>query len=130
MPKLTNASIVRTGTAECGCGILLQREAWPAVYLEFILERIDTGEPGQYLARIEAAGDFGRLGQGILLLNRSDSFYSSPLHCVGRPNSRLCVRPMEDLTWAEVRSCADLQVKVEAIDPSIRGSNGQAVSST
>ena len=127
MPKFTNASIVRTGTPQSGCGILLQREGCPAVYLEFILERIDSREPGQYLARLEAAGDFGCLAQGILLRNRSDCFFSSPLVCVGRPNSRLVVRPLENRNWSDVQCCADLTVKVEALSPSIHGADGEAI---
>ncbi len=127
MPKYTKATIVRTGAPDTGCGILLQREGWPSVYLEFILERIDFTEPGQYLARLEATGDFGRLAKGILILDRSDAFSSGPLQCIGRPNSRLILRPIENQTWAEVTSCQGLAVHVEAIDPSIHGPNGETV---
>ena len=128
VPKFTNASIVRIGSVDAGCGILLKREGWPSVYLEFVLELVDAGEPGQLMARLEAAGDFGCLAKGILKRDRSDPIYSSPLECVGRPNSRLLVRPVEKLPWAKVKTCADLQVKVEALSPSIHGSNGESVS--
>ena len=79
------------------------------------------------MARLEAAGDFGRLAQGVLLLNRSDAFFSGPLQCIGRPNSRLVVRPLEGRNWSEVHCCTDIAVKVEALDPSIHGADGETV---
>ncbi len=96
------------------------------MYLEFILERV-VGKGGeQYLARLEAIGGFGLLAKGLLPLAGADYFYSDPLQCVGRPNSRLVIRPLGKRTWGEVKTGKDIGLKVEAIESLIQGPDAKS----
>jgi hypothetical protein len=128
--KVTSARIVLTHSVDRGCGILLQHEGWPSVYLELVLKLVEGKGAGQYLAQLEAIGGFGILAKGLLPLDRADFFYSDPLHCIGQPNSRLVIRPQGKRTWGEVKICKDIDLKVEAVKSLIQGPDAKSVGGT